>query len=576
MKKMTLMSAVAAVFATPAFATAPLADHVPGELIVKLRDGKFNAFMADKSIKGVAVNRSVKVSFGDFVVVKTDNTKSLKSHIDSLNKNLNVEYAEPNYIYSINTDGSILDHMASADYDAYTSPVNDPKYGKLWGLNNRGDNDPTGTTGKAGADISAEKAWESFGVGSKAVKIAVIDTGVDYTHPDLKNNMWVNEAEANGEEGVDDDGNGYVDDIHGYDFANNDGDPRDGHSHGTHCAGTIAAEHNNGLGVAGVMSEASIIAVKFLTDRGSGTTENAIKSVDYATIVGADIMSNSWGGGGASQALKEAIERANEAGILFTAAAGNSASNNDTRPHYPSNYQVDNVVSVAAHNIKDQLASFSCYGKRTVHVAAPGRNILSTVKAGGYKSYSGTSMATPHVSGILGLLVANEGKFSKADMADIRERLMKSSVPVRAYRRKTISAGRANAYNLLAKEYPQRNMPNPQDWRTQALPNPIESAHPYANNQKEEYKLQINGAKFLRVKIKKYDLERNWDWLEIYDSEGNLVEKVTGTGDNFISDYVEGDTVVIKFKSDRSQTKWGFVINALDAIVGDSTDLASK
>ena len=154
-------------------------------------------------------------------------------------------------------------------------------------------------------------------------------------------------------------------------------------THGTHCAGTIGAVHNNGIGVAGVMAEVSMVAVKFLTDRGSGSTINAIKAIDYASGLDVDIMSNSWGGGGFSQALKESIERASAKGIVFTAAAGNSSTNNDQRPHYPSNYQVPNVVSVASHTAQDTLSNFSCYGRTTVHVAAPGSKILSTVKNGG-------------------------------------------------------------------------------------------------------------------------------------------------------------------------------------------------
>ena len=179
---------------------------------------------------------------------------------------------------------------------------------------------------------------------------------------------------------------------------NNDGDPMDGHSHGTHCAGTIGAVHDNEIGVSGVMADVSIVAIKFLTDRGSGTTANAVKAIQYATKLNVDLMSNSWGGGGFSQALYDAIEEASEAGIVFTAAAGISRSNNDQRPHYPSNYQIPNVISVAAHTAQDTLASFSCYGEKTVHVAAPGHKILSTTKKGGYAVYSGTSMATPHVS----------------------------------------------------------------------------------------------------------------------------------------------------------------------------------
>ena len=248
----------------------------------------------------------------------------------------------------------------------------------------------------------------------------MIDTGIDYNHEDLKANSWTNEAEANGKPGVDDDNNGLVDDVHGYDFANKDGDPLDGHGHGTHVSGTIGAIHDNGIGVAGVMADVTMVAVKFLSDAGSGTTADAVLAIDYATSLGVDVMSNSWGGGGRSEALFDAIKRANEKGIIFTAAAGNSSSDNDQSPHYPSNYEVDNVISVAAHTNGDGLASFSSYGRRTVHVAAPGHKILSTVANNSYDVYSGTSMATPHVSGVLGLLLSKEGNLT---VAEVKERL---------------------------------------------------------------------------------------------------------------------------------------------------------
>lgn len=513
------------------------------ELIVKLKPGK-KGF--SKSLNGMSVKENLNVSFGEFMLVNVPSEKSIESAINYLNTLPEVEYAEPNYKVSI---GSIEEG----------SP-RDAEFIKLWGLQNNGQNEPTRsgdlstTPGKVGADINALGAWE-ITKGSKEVTIAVIDTGVDYNHPDLKNQMWVNEAEANGTPGVDDDGNGFVDDIHGYDFANNDGDPNDGHSHGTHCAGTIGAEHNN-IGVAGVMANVKIVGVKFLTDSGSGSTANAIKSVDYATRLNVDIMSNSWGGGGYSQALKESIERAKEAGILFVAAAGNSSTDNDSTPHYPSNYEVDNVISVAAHNAQDSLASFSCYGKRTVHVAAPGRNIMSTIKSGGYAVYSGTSMATPHVSGVLGLLLANEGR---SDVLEIRNRLMNTSVYSAAYKQKTISEGRVNAYNLLTNTIPDRPAkPDPAAWQTRRLRSVIETSHPYQDNAAQEFVIEAEGAKFMRVVFEKVELENKYDFIEVRDREGNLVETISGEKTNYQSEFVNGGYIKLIFKSDRSVNKWGF------------------
>jgi thermitase len=523
-------------------------ELVGQELIVKLKAGQVTSFLAVKSHMGITVKENLNVAFGDFLVVNVPAGKSIESAMNYLKTLPEVAYAEPNYKVSIGT----FDEAAAAPRDA--------EFVKLWGLQNQGKNEPTrsgdlsSTPGKKGADVNALGAWE-ITKGSKEVTIAVIDTGVDYNHPDLKNQMWINEAEANGTEGVDDDGNGYVDDIHGYDFANNDGDPVDGHSHGTHCAGTIGAEHNN-IGVAGVMAKVKIVGVKFLTDSGSGSTSNAIKSIDYATKLNVDLMSNSWGGGGFSEALKESIERAKDAGILFVAAAGNSATDNDSKPHYPSNYNVDNVISVAAHNAQDNLASFSCFGKRTVHVAAPGRNIMSTVKSGGYAVYSGTSMATPHVAGVLGLLLANEGR---VDVKEVRDRVMKSSVYIAAYKGKTVSEGRINAYNLLTNTFPARPVkPNPNDWVTRRLRSVIESAHPYQSDANEEFEINVEGAKYMRIVFSKVEFESKYDYILIKDAAGNTVEKISGTKTDYKSDYLTGGYAKLIFKSDRSVNKWGF------------------
>jgi len=531
----------------------PEAEFVPGELIVKLRNGQsVNSFI--KKRNDIVLKQTIKLSYGNlFLVQSTDKSASTKSIMTALGKMAEVEFAEPNYIYRA---------IGTRENFNFSSP-NDPRFEELWGLNNTGTNEPGGTSrGVEGADVGAFKAWEVT-KGSKSVKIAVIDTGIDYNHPDLAANMWINEAEANGEAGVDDDGNGFVDDIHGYDFANDDSDPVDGHSHGTHCAGTIGAVHDNGEGVAGVMAEVQLVAVKFLTDRGSGTSANAVRAIDYATSLDVDLMSNSWGGGGASEAMKEAIERAAEKGIIFTAAAGNSASNNDSRPHYPSNYDVENVVSVAAHTAQDGLASFSCYGAKTVHIAAPGHKILSTVKNGGYDVFSGTSMATPHVSGALGLLLAHEGRIPHSEM---RERLMATSEPIRSYRRKTISGGRLNAYNLITDTRPNRGEPDPSQWETYTLSEVVGTEHPYAHNTRMTKTITVEGAKFIRVKVSKYDLEKDYDILRVRDTSRNEIEKVSGQGTEFTSDYVEGDSIIVEFSSDSSVNGWGFEISEVEII----------
>ena len=281
---------------------------------------------------------------------------------------------------------------------------NDPRYasGELWGLRNLGQD-----AGTDDADIDAPEAWD-LRTSSPGVVVAVIDTGVRYTHEDIAANMWKNPGEIPGN-GIDDDNNGYIDDIYGIDARNIDTDPFDDNRHGTHCAGTIAAVGNNGKGVVGVAWQAKIMALKFLGAKGSGYTSDALTCIQYATANGAQVMSNSWGGGGYSQALRDAIAAARVKGIVFVASAGNSSADSDTSPQYPANYQEDNVVAVAATDRNDSLGSFSNYGNGAVEIAAPGVKILSLghTTDDAYVSLSGTSMAGPHVAGALALLKAH-------------------------------------------------------------------------------------------------------------------------------------------------------------------------
>ena len=568
-KLLTTAVALSAISSVQAFEKNTLATHVPGEVIVKLKSGMAKSFLSRKNLYSADVKEVMNLTMGEVAVLRVPQTKSLKSVIAQIAKDDAVEYVEPNFIYkaidSVETLESKLYNARTPNY--ISNLTSDPKFGDLWGLVNTGNNEPAGSRGNsapsgiAGVDVNAINAW-SITKGSKNVKIAVIDTGVDYNHPDLKANIWTNTAEANGKPGVDDDGNGYVDDIHGYDFANNDGDPMDGNGHGTHCSGTIAAEHDNGVGIAGVMAQAQIVGIKFLTDQGSGSTADAIKAIDYATKINVDIMSNSWGGGGFSQVLKDSIVAAKNAGIVFTAAAGNSATDNNSQPHYPSNYDVDNVISVAANNYNDELAFFSCYGSKTVHVAAPGRNILSTTPNNSYDVYSGTSMATPHVTGVVGLYISQYGR---TDVKQLRDNLMKSSIYARSYGRKTIGKGRVDAYNFLMGVTASRPAePNPNDWVAQA--ESYESAHPYANGAATSKKFSVPGAKFIRVKFAKYDMEENYDFVVIKDAAGNEVEKISGAGVDYESEYVEGDTVEVSLTSDASINKWGFQVSEIQVI----------
>lgn len=559
MRKLSL-AALALAVSTSTFAKFAEAPFVSGEVLVKVKPGLMGKFLAKKSFLGADVVKELNLLSGHYLLLKGGNTEKLVHELNNLPE---VQFAEPNFIYkaigSAPTLAGILSDTVSENFSSMAP--RDPLYGKLWGLKNTGSNEPdksgnySGNPGIAGADVSAEKAW-NITRGSRKVVVAVIDTGIDYNHVDLRNNIWTNEKEIPGN-GVDDDRNGYIDDIHGWNAEKDHGDPMDGNAHGTHCAGTIGAEHDNGVGVAGVMGEVSLMAVKFLSDSGSGSLADAVEAIDYATKMNVDIMSNSWGGGGFSKALEDAISAAKNKGILFVAAAGNNGTNNDSRPTYPSNYEVDNVISVASHTAQDTLSSFSCFGRRTVHVAAPGSNVYSSTPNDQYKVFSGTSMATPHVSGVLGLLLSETGRLP---VLEVRNRLMATTTPVASYRKSTVAQGRVNAYNLLTNTRIPRPGPDENAWRIEVLQEAFETEHPYKDNGRISKTYSFPGAKYVKLVIEKYETESGYDFLTVKDGKGGIVEKVSGSGQNYETDYAETDSVTVEFSSDSSQTRWGVVI----------------
>ena len=322
---------------------------------------------------------------------------------------------------------------------------NDPSLWRLYGLNNYGQ-----SGGTTDADIDAPEAWD-ITTGSRDVVIGVIDSGVDVTHPDLAANIWVNPGETPNN-GIDDDGNGFIDDVNGWDFYDDDNTPNDGNGHGTHVAGTIGAVGNNNLGITGVNWEVSLLPLRFLGNDGSGWTSDAVAAVNYATMLKRDFginvvaTNNSWGGGGYSRTLDRAIEAANDQGIMFVAAAGNEGNNNDTNPRYPTNYDAPNVISVAALNRNDNLAGFSNYGATTVDVGAPGVSIYSTLPGNSYGSFSGTSMAAPHVAGVVGLLNAAKPGIS---VTEVSNAILGTVDTLQSLNGKTVSGGRVNAAAAL-------------------------------------------------------------------------------------------------------------------------------
>ncbi|HKX12259.1 MAG TPA: S8 family serine peptidase [bacterium] len=326
------------------------------------------------------------------------------------------------------------------DYVWAQALPDDPSFNLLWGLKNSGQ-----TGGLTGTDIGIEGVWDSLHDGNGVV-VAVIDTGVDHQHPDLAANMWVNSGEipANG---IDDDGNGFVDDIHGYDFANNDGDPMDDHQHGTHVAGILGAVGNNGVGVSGVVWTAKIMALKFLNENAGGSAGDAVLAMEYAMANGAVILNNSWGSNSFNAALQNAILEADSQGVLFFAAAGNQGRDIDASPFYPASYDLPNIVSVASIDDGDELSSFSNFGALDVDLGAPGGEIFSTKPGNTYGYISGTSMATPYVAGVAALLWS---EFPGLSHRQIRNLILQGVEPKAYLAGQTVMGGLLNADNSLA------------------------------------------------------------------------------------------------------------------------------
>ncbi len=400
---------------------APQIRSIPGEIIVKYRK---TASRAQKAAARATARAQLKRQFG-FINAEHQVVSGMTTEqaIERLRKDPNVLYAEPNYEIRIDV------------------APNDPRFPELYGLHNTGQ-----TGGTAGADIKATEAWDLF-TGDPTLMIGVIDTGVDYNHPDLAANVWTNPGEIPGND-IDDDDNGYVDDVHGYDFANNDGDPFDDNGHGTHVSGTIAAVGDNNTGIVGVDWRAKVVGIKFLNGGGSGTTAGAIAALQYGIAVGVRLTSNSWGGGDFSQALLDAINAAGAAGQLFIAAAGNASTDTDVTPQYPAAYDSPYIISVAATDHNDNLASFSNFGATTVDIAAPGVNILSTLPGNGYGTLSGTSMATPQVSGVAAL---TWGRLPAITNLQVKNLLLAAADVKAALAGKCVTGGRLNAFLAIAE-----------------------------------------------------------------------------------------------------------------------------
>lgn len=365
--------------------------YVKGEIIIKYKStintlDKKNQVKAQYSLKHKSYLGKENAE-----VVSVPGDSSVEETINKLKVSKDIELVQPNYIYSA------------------TDISSDPRSNELWGLQNNGQS-INGKVGQAGIDIDIKDAW-NITQGSNSVVVGVIDSGIDINHPDLKDKIWTNTKEIPGN-GIDDDGNGYVDDVNGWDFYNNDNivyDEKQGDKHGTHVAGTIAASLNQ-IGVVGVAPNVKIMPLKFIGPFG-GTTEGAVKAIEYAKSMGVKILNSSWGGGGYDSLLKSTIENS---GALFVAAAGNENTNNDTNPSYPAAFDSANILTVAAVDNSGNIPSFSNYGSTSVDVGAPGVNILSTIPRPIEVGAAVKSENTKYKTFVQGVELGNYGDYSSA------------------------------------------------------------------------------------------------------------------------------------------------------------------
>jgi subtilisin family serine protease len=405
-------------------------DAVPGQLVVGFQPSATDK-QQEKAVRKVGGTIEDTIDSIGGAVVSVDPGRT-DAAAEELTRQRAVQFVEPNYVVRA------------------TRLPNDHSFGEEWGLRNVGQ-----YGGKPGADVHATEAWD-VSTGTAAI-VAVIDTGVAYEHADLAPNIWGNPADP--KNGVDDDGNGFVDDLHGADFFNEDGNPNDDAGHGTHVAGIIGAKGNNTLGVTGVNWDAKLIALKFLNADGEGNTADAANAIDYALDHGARVINASWGGPAFSMALFQAVKRAGEKGALVVAAAGNDGQNADASPDFPAAFELPNVISVAASDRSDKLLDFSNYGAHSVDLAAPGDDIYSTVPgSAGYESFSGTSMATPFVSGAAALYLS---RAPQSTPDQVKSALLQTVDQGPALAGKVASGGRLNIARALGPVAPPSTTPAP-------------------------------------------------------------------------------------------------------------------
>lgn len=556
---LSLLAAVACAKKEKSESAKPVRVYQPSEVMKNelVFSGGDQAVRSYFKSKGISADFSVLDSQESIYWVRFEGKKDLNKILSDVKEI--TTWAEPNFV---------IHEASSMRKSEWPS---DKFFFKQWALNNIGQSAPFGLPGERGADMNVLQVWDKVTKGSKDIVVAVVDTGCDYTHPDLKDNMWVNskESPANGGiAGVDDDGNGYIDDVYGYDFVSTgrtsfkgvpgDPDPMDDGGHGTHCAGSIGAKTNDGMGVAGLNWKVRIMCVRFLGDAG-GSSVDAYRAVRYARENGANIMSNSWGGSAdESELFKSELRKIQEKGILFVVAAGNEGQNNDVKPAYPANLsgaefrgkKFSNVITVGASDNKDTPADFSNFGSERVDVFAPGVAIISTyplaLTAPGRPPYaimSGTSMATPYVAGVAALMMAaNPSLIGRPEeviriineTADVKDTLIG----------KAKSNGRINAYAAVTA---QLNGPKAAPvWQKKA--HVIDQRRFQTELVDIRHEVKIEGAKAIKVHFDFLQIEEPYDSVYIYDKDFRLISRVEkNMVDDFWSPSVPGDTMYVRF-----------------------------
>ncbi len=503
--------------------------YATGEVLIQFRDGYSASSVESKSQLNsiLGANQYTQQIFHnlDTAVIHSDayTTEELLEKMQNWNL---VATVAPNYVNRLMVD------------------VNDTYYSDLWALHNTGQ-----AGGTPDADIDAPEAW-SIERGSKEVVIAVLDTGIDYTHHDLRENMW--------------DGTAFGLPYHGYDFAadrlgRNDNDPMPYLSHGTHVAGTIGAVANT-IGVIGIAPNVSLMALKVFRSDGNAFDSDILEALNFISQkvdegVNIVAINASYGSSGRSEVIRNAIAELGTKGVLVCAAAGNESINNDLTPTYPANYDLDNIISVTATNREDRLADFSNYGPHSVDIAAPGVDITSTIPKNSYDTYSGTSMATPYVTGAVALLAAHR---VQSTVAERKVALLESSDSLASLQGRIKSAGRLNVYNALQYRAPEHNTTDITTWSTGA----------YTNNEDRNQTLSIHNARYLRVTVNG-QTEEHYDFIYIYDAQGNQVLQLDGNISRSI--VLPGNAITARLVSDNTQGSSGATVT-ITAVTHDSTN----